>query len=175
MKKILVVFYWALFLAFGFSLATSANAQSPTYYVNDNGINMTEVEYNNLLSQGFEPLDIQIMNEEAFNLNKDIKATEVSIVTKYVKTTTTTSDLNTLGVLENKPALKSVSIELTKEEMDIEVAKEKERQAQKKSGFTTLGTETGTSLLPSTSVPGIPFTLFLNLLWIALWLVPHQN
>jgi hypothetical protein len=142
MKKFLVVFYGTLFLAFGFSFATSANAQSPTYYVNDNGIKMTEVEYNNLLSQGFEPLDIQIMDKEAFKLNKDIKATEISKVTKYVKTTTT-YDSNTSLVVEDKPVLKSVSIELTKEEMDLEVAKEKERQAQKESGYSTLGTETG--------------------------------
>ncbi|AZV43016.1 hypothetical protein [Peribacillus asahii] len=151
MKKILAVIYGALFLALGFSFTTSANAQSPVFYVNDNGIKMTKAEYDNLLSQGFEDLDIQIMDKESFKLNKDIKATEISKSTKYIKTTTSYEQ-----DASGKKIPKSESIEVTKEEAELgaeienkkqkEEAKEKakEKGAKKNSDFSALGTETGT-------------------------------
>lgn len=56
-------------------------------YVNDNGIKINKAQYDNLISQGFEPLDIQIMSNECFNLNKNIHASVISKTIKHIKTT----------------------------------------------------------------------------------------
>lgn len=61
-------------------------------YINYNGINMTEQEYNNLLNLGFTEDEIYYISEESFNLNKDTSAELVSKNQKYYKTIYT--DLN---------------------------------------------------------------------------------
>ena len=50
---------------------------------------MTEIQYNNLLGQGFTEKQIERMDFETFEKNKDIGARIVAIDKKYVKTTTT--------------------------------------------------------------------------------------
>lgn len=61
-------------------------------YVNYNNIEMTNQEYNNLINLGFTEDEIYYMNEETFELNKDITATLVAKNQKYYKTIYT--DLN---------------------------------------------------------------------------------
>ena len=67
---------------------TVVNAANEVYYINRNNIEMTESEYNNLLSLGFTEGYISVMDQEEFIANKDIEATLLSSDKKYIKTTT---------------------------------------------------------------------------------------
>lgn len=88
MKKFLYTFVIAtLILLF----APEVLATEGVYYTNSYNIEMTEQEYNNLLSLGFTEKQIDRMDSETFSENKDLEATLVSQVTKYYKTTTTTN------------------------------------------------------------------------------------
>ena len=66
---------WFLFLmAFIMVTPIMVNAnesEESIYYTNNNGISMTEREYHNLLNLGFKDFEIQNMNLETFNENKD--------------------------------------------------------------------------------------------------------
>lgn len=59
------------------------------YYTNDNNIEMTEQQYNNLIQLGFTESEIYQMGNEEFEANKDVNATLVSENQQYYKTTTT--------------------------------------------------------------------------------------
>ncbi len=95
---------------------TVVNAANEVYYINRNNIQMTEEEYNNLLSLGFTEKYIDVMDEQEFLDNKDIEATLLSTSTKYYKTTTT---------MRNGIKLTTTQ-EITEEEATIE----KELQSQ---------------------------------------------
>lgn len=73
-------------------------------YINYYEISMTSQQYNNLLNLGFSEDEIYYMNQETFDLNKDITSTLVAKNNKYYKTTYTGLDGN------------SYSIEITKDE-----------------------------------------------------------
>ena len=60
------------------------------FYVNSNGIEMTEQEYNNLLSVGFTEFQIKNMSLSEFNDNKDLHGQVEARVKKYYKTVTNT-------------------------------------------------------------------------------------
>ena len=60
------------------------------FYVNSNGIEMTEQEYNNLLSVGFTEFQIKNMSLSEFNDNKDLHGQVEASVKKYYKTVTNT-------------------------------------------------------------------------------------
>ena len=64
-------------------------AASEAYYINNNGIEMTESEYNNLVQLGFTEYQIYHMNNQVFMDNKDIEGELVSETKTYVKTTMT--------------------------------------------------------------------------------------
>lgn len=85
MKKILYTF---LFAALILVSASNVFATSDVYYTNNEGLTMTEQQYNNLLNQGFMERQIARMDYETFEKNKDIEAEIVAIDKKYVKTTT---------------------------------------------------------------------------------------
>ena len=95
---------------------TVVNAANEVYYINRNNIQMTEEEYNNLLSLGFTEKYIDVMDEQEFLDNKDIDATLLSTSTKYYKMTTT---------MRNGIKLTTTQ-EITEEEATIE----KELQSQ---------------------------------------------
>ena len=96
---------------------TVVKAANEVYYVNRNNIEMTEREYNNLLTLGFTDRYIEGMQEEEFLANKDLEGTRLSTSKKYVKSTTAMR--NGIKV--------TTSEEITKEE----AMKEVEMQSQK--------------------------------------------
>ena len=53
------------------SIVSADESQETVYYTNNNGISMTEREYNNLLNVGFKVFEIQSMDIETFDENKD--------------------------------------------------------------------------------------------------------
>ena len=81
MKKIL---YALLLVALAITSVNAKNAQP--YYTNNNGIIMSEQNYNNLKGLGFTDEQIAKMDNETFAKKKDINATIVSQnVNHYVK------------------------------------------------------------------------------------------
>ena len=60
---------------------------SNCYFLNYNGICMTEVEYNNLLNMGFTESEINYMDENTYLENKDLIGHVASVSTKYYKDT----------------------------------------------------------------------------------------
>jgi len=65
-------------------------SREKVFYVNSNGIEMTEQEYNNLLSVGFTEFQIKNMSLSEFNDNKDLHGQVEARVKKYYKTVTNT-------------------------------------------------------------------------------------
>ena len=114
MKKILYTF---LFAALILVSAPNVFATSDAYYINNEGLSMTEKQYNNLLNQGFTEKQIARMDSQTFMDNKDIEAEIVASKKNFVKTTT---------VLRNGIPVRSSEI-LTEEEIMNEVQEAKEQ------------------------------------------------
>lgn len=112
MKKYLYSFVIATLILMS---ATVVNASNEVYYTNNQNIEMTEHEYNNLLGLGFTERQISNMDQNEFLANKDIEGTVLSTGTKYYKYTT---------VMRNGIKSKIVT-EVTKEE----ALKEQEKQS----------------------------------------------
>ena len=89
-----------------FALVLFINNVNASEYVNYYGITMTSQQYNNLLNLGFTENEIYYMDEDSFELNKDIQATLVAENNKYYKTIYT--DLNG----------SSYSVSITKDEYE---------------------------------------------------------
>ena len=121
MRKLLYAFFFAMFVLI---TTTEVNASSEVYYTNREGIQMTQAEYNNLLSVGFTEKQIYRMDYDTFIENKDIEGTLLSEVSNYVKTTT---------VMRNGIQYQTSEI-LTEEEMLEEVARRKEQPTRYASG-----------------------------------------
>ena len=85
MKRFFYVFVALAILCFG----TTVFAEGQIFYTNNLNISMTEIQYNNLLNLGFSAKQIERMNLETFNENKDLDAEIVSQDVKYYKTVTT--------------------------------------------------------------------------------------
>lgn len=88
--------WFLLSIAFIASLPIMVKAnetEENIYYTNKNGISMTEREYNNLLNLGFKDFEIQNMNLEKFNANKDYDDAFLEVEThRYYKTEYSTID-----------------------------------------------------------------------------------
>ena len=85
MKKYLYSIVFATMILMSTTVVKAANE---VYYTNNNNIEMTEKEYNNLLGLGFTEKQIDRMDYEEFINNKDIEGTVLSESQKYIKTTT---------------------------------------------------------------------------------------
>lgn len=85
MKKYLYKLLLATMILMSTTVVYAANE---VYYINENNLEMTESEYNNLIALGFTEGYITHMEEEEFLANKDIVATLLSSSKKYYKTTT---------------------------------------------------------------------------------------
>jgi len=86
LRKLLYTVGFAAVLFFN---ATIVKAADEVYYTNRNGIEMTEQQYNNLLGLGFTELQIDRMNNNEFQKNKDVEAELVSTDKKYINIRTT--------------------------------------------------------------------------------------
>ena len=122
MKKFLYMFLFATLVL----LAPAVYASSEVYYTNNEGLGMTENQYNNLLNQGFTEKQIERMDYETFNKYKDIEATIVAQKKQYVKTTTRMRN----GIQTHTSQI------LTEDEMNAEVQAEKERNPYSLRGAT---------------------------------------
>lgn len=114
MRKILYTFLFVTILIANINIV---KANENAYFTNREGIEMTEVEYHNLLELGFTDKQIDRMDYTTYINNKDIEATLVSEATNYYKTTTYFRN----GIQYQTSEL------LTKEEMD-EILKNKQEQ-----------------------------------------------
>ena len=84
MKKYL---YNLVFAALILLSTTEVLASNEVYYINRENIEMTEQEYNNLLELGFTHDQIERMDNNTFQDNKDIEATLISTNKRYYKFT----------------------------------------------------------------------------------------
>ncbi len=121
LKKILYMFLITALVLF---TTTAVQASSEVYYTNREGIQMTQDEYNNLLSVGFTERQIERMDYETFSDNKDIEGTLLSEVRQYVKTTTVMRN----GIQHHTSEI------LTEDEMLEELASRKEQSSRYASG-----------------------------------------
>ena len=85
MKKYLYIIVFAALILMS---TTVVNASNEVYYINRKNIEMTEAEYNNLLSLGFTEKYIAGMNMDEFLANKDLEGNLLSEVRKFIKTST---------------------------------------------------------------------------------------
>lgn len=67
---------------------TVVKASNEVYYINREGIEMTQEQYNNLVQLGFTEAQIYRMDIDTFEENKDLNATLMSETTTYYHTTT---------------------------------------------------------------------------------------
>lgn len=82
-KKIII-----LTLVIASVIPNLVNASEIPYYVNNNAIEMTEEDYNNLKNLGFTDYEIQNMGQKEFENNHDIIGVIVSENIKYYRTIT---------------------------------------------------------------------------------------
>lgn len=113
MKKYLYSIVLATLILFS---TTAVKASNEVYYTNKNNIEITEREYNNLLSMGFSEKQIAQMDQEVFLENKDLEGTLLATSEKYMKITTVMRNGNKYTTTE----------EITKEE----AMREKELQSR---------------------------------------------
>lgn len=81
-KKITHLLFCFMLFVFG---SNSVFALDSVYYTNNNGIEISEVEYNNLLNLGFTDNEIQYMSETEFLANKDLVGQIVSQETTFIQ------------------------------------------------------------------------------------------
>ena len=86
MKKYFIFLLVVIFMPF----TVYGLSREKVFYVNSNGIEMTEQEYDNLLSVGFTEFQIKNMSLSEFNDNKDLHGQVEASVKKYYKTVTNT-------------------------------------------------------------------------------------
>ena len=86
MKKYFIFLLVVIFIPF----TVHGLSREKEFYVNSNGIEMTEQEYDNLLSVGFTEFQIKNMSLSEFNDNKDLHGQVEASVKKYYKTVTNT-------------------------------------------------------------------------------------
>ena len=86
MKKYFIFLLVVIFIPF----TVHGLSHEKVFYVNSNGIEMTEQEYDNLLSVGFTEFQIKNMSLSEFNDNKDLHGQVEARVKKYYKTVTNT-------------------------------------------------------------------------------------
>jgi hypothetical protein len=86
MKKYLYNFVFATLILMSTPVVYATNE---AYYINRNNIEMTEKEYNNLVTLGFTEKHISGMDQEEFLANKDLEGTLLNTSKRYIKTTTT--------------------------------------------------------------------------------------
>lgn len=96
---------------------TVVNAANEVYYINRNNIEMTEKEYNNLVTLGFTEKHINGMDQEEFLANKDIEGTLLDSSKKYYKTTTTMRNgikITTTSEITYEEAMEEVELQSQK-------------------------------------------------------------
>lgn len=86
MKKLSLLLCVISLMLFG-SISVNAQENKDVFFVNMNGVELTETQYNNLL-KGFSHDTINTMSEEMINMLKDDSNIQKTTTTKYVETST---------------------------------------------------------------------------------------
>ena len=120
MRKILVIcFIFSAFLNF------SSNVSAISKYINSNGIEMTEEEYNNLLSMAFTEEDIYLMTQDEFDNNRGKVGIKTVSTVSYVKTVAMavpkSSSLNVMNLNSDNVEIIYRDYYLTEEQMEQEL------------------------------------------------------
>lgn len=132
----------ALCLVIGviFAVPSYASTTDPVKFTNDNGIKITDADYDRLIGLGFSDNDIEQIDQQEYDLNKGLHGTEISSNTRYYKVIEK-SDLmpttysNTLSTI--KPTSTAVSdyvIELSQDEYQKEVTAAKQQSDSSDTG-----------------------------------------
>lgn len=121
MKKILV---FSLFTLLLITFGNTVSAEETVKLVNNNGLEIHKDEYDRLISLGFTEYDIENMNKEEFDLNKDLVGEVVSESVKYYEITE--HDDEGMNSLQKSTA--NEGIELNKEEYQKRVKEAKEEK-----------------------------------------------
>lgn len=83
-SKVMFMFSSLLLVTSIFTLSSySVDADNDCYILNNNDICITEEHYNNLINLGFTDFEIQNMDSEIFEENKDLEGQVVSSITNY--------------------------------------------------------------------------------------------
>lgn len=90
-------------------ISNNVSAASEAYYINSNGIEMTEEEYNNLVQLGFTEFQIEHMRQQVFEDNKDIEGELVSETKKYIKTSVTIRNGIKIVTQQEFPSLTAIT------------------------------------------------------------------
>lgn len=124
MKKYISVVLFTISL-FSIFMPTAFAITSNEMILNNNGIEITKQQYNNLLSLGFNDVQIKNMEIDEFNANKDLSAVVIAKHSKYIKVieyyNVEQFDLSCKnGTLSNLKPIKVEEIELSKEQYEKE-------------------------------------------------------
>lgn len=140
MKKLLVIpFCICFFIAF----TSVVGAEQSKTIVNENGIEINGEQYNRLIDLGFSDREIQMMEQDEFNINKDLEGQVVSETTKYYEVKEMSSEgessLQFYNYKENTNL--NEGVELSKDEYEKRL---KNIQEKENAGIRTLSsTDTG--------------------------------
>lgn len=109
-----------LFMVMLFFLPTirSINALENDVYVNNNGIIISNLEYNNLINSGYSSNEISNMTQSEFNENKDLIGQVVAQTTKYYRVETFVSNNQYFTLANKDKSYTSISYEISESEFN---------------------------------------------------------
>lgn len=93
-RKVYNIIFALNLLLFGFVVEVSADEIDANAIINNNGVNITMVQYNNLINIGFTESEIYNMTLDEFNNNKDLVGSIVSSNYNYYRVTTNYNEDN---------------------------------------------------------------------------------
>ena len=114
-----------MFFLLGMLLICNSNVDADSFYINRNGIEISQSQYNNLLELGFVDDEIYNMSIEEFDYNKDIRGDVVTSDERYFKT---------IILYENEEALKNEDDNMIRDVFTYEVDDEEYNNSEKLSG-----------------------------------------
>ncbi|WP_445487309.1 hypothetical protein [Niallia sp. 03133] len=146
LNLLIISFAILISICFSFNLE-QAKASENLKFVNKYGIEITESDYNRLISLGFEDEQIQNMNAEEYDINKEMYGETINVLKQYVKTTylydqtppidksvkdKSVKSSKSMLVEENEPELVDEKVEyLSKEEFEQQLKYDTQNQLGK--------------------------------------------
>ena len=112
-KTLLIILSIFTFLTFSKNVNALETINNEMYF-NSNNVAMTEKQIGNLRNLGFTDNQIELMDQEEFDNNKDLNGEVLTETVKYYKTITIENPRVSLYSLENTPI--TISKEITEEE-----------------------------------------------------------
>lgn len=118
MKKVLSISLIAFIAFFGTKNVSALEITENGMYKNYNQIIISEEELNNLKDLGFTDKQIELMDQNEFDSNKNLQGEVVAQTTKYYKTITNYTSESLIGVrtLSDNKVMNTYSVEITEDE-----------------------------------------------------------